>query len=523
MKLPAVTQTWLDKAIGYISPVRGAQRLHARMAMAIAGGYTGARRDRRQTMTWNPGSGDADSAILPDLPELRDRARDLERNAPLAAGIINTKVTSIVGTGLKPHASICRDILTGLSEEQLDAWERAAEREFKLATGSDDFDIECGHNFLASQDLVLRSTLSAGDIFVNLTRKPRPGNPYTLRVNFVEADRVCNPDGQPDTATLSAGVEKDADGAPVRYHVAKFHPGNLRHIRKREWMSLRAHDNAGRRQVLHVYYKLRPGQTRGVPDLAPVIELLKQYSKYTDNEIQAAVVSSLFTVFVKNATGNPTISMPAVGGGTQTPAQINTEGLELGAGAVLGLLPNEDIEVADPKRPNVAAEAFLNAMAQQIGAAVELPRELLVKHFTASYSASRAALLEAWRYFSRARFWLAEKYCQPIWEAVITEAVARGRLSAPGFFTDPLIRMAYLGCEWTGDAMGQLNPVQEVTAAKIKVETGFSTKSRETAALNGGDWERDEQQRAKEQKIEARRHPVTAPASGLEGDLDETD
>jgi lambda family phage portal protein len=503
MKLPEVKQNLLDRAIGYFSPAVAAQRYQARMMMAIAGGYTGARRDRRQTLGWATKDGDADEAILTDLPDLRARSRDLERNAPLAAGAINTKVTSIVGTGLKPRASICRDILKGLTEEQLDAWERRAELEFKLATYSDDFDIERGHSFLASQDLVLRSTLSAGDIFVNLPRKARPGNPYTLRVNFIEADRVCNPQGQSDTATLVAGVEKDADGAPIRYHVAKFHPGNLRSLKTREWTPLDAYDKAGRRQVLHIYRKLRPGQTRGVPDLAAVIELLKQYSKYTDHEIQAAVVRSLFTVFVRNATGTPNITMPGVGGSTQSQKQIDTKGMELGAGAVIGLLPNEDVTVADPKGANNAAEAFLRAMAEQVGAAIEIPVELLLKHFTASYSASRAALLEAWRFFLRSRTWLVDEYCQPIWELVITEAIARGRLSAPGFFTDPLIRMAYLGCEWTGDSMGQLNPIVEVKAAELKVAAGFSTEARETAALNGGDWERDEQQRAKERKIKA--------------------
>jgi lambda family phage portal protein len=249
--------------------------------------------------------------------------------------------------------------------------------------------------------------------------------------------------------------------------------------------------------------------------------MLKQFANYTDSELHAAVVSSLLTVFVKSPTGSPNISMSGPNGQVQSQTQINTDGLELGSGAILGLAPGEEIEIVDPKRPNTAAESFLRAMAEQIGVAIELPYEILLKHFTASYSAARAALLEAWRFFLRSRSWLAEEYCQPIWEAVITEAVARGRLAAPGFFTDPLVRMAYLGCEWTGDSMGQIQPVQEVEAAAMKVKEGFSTKAKETASLTGGDWERDEKQRAKEQKIEAPRiaaqiaveTPPTAPAA----------
>jgi len=511
-----VTPTIVDRVISYFSPERGINRLRARTQMAIAGGYTGARRDRKQTSSWNPGNGAADTVILPDLPDLRDRTRDLERNSPLAAGAINTKVTNVVGTGLKPRAAIDRDILSGLTEEQADAWERAAEQEFRLATGSDDFDIERQFNFAQSQDPVFRSMLSAGDVFVNLPRVARPNNPYSLRINLIEADRVCNPGNRPDTETLTAGIEKNSAGAPIRYHIAKFHPGNQRYTKKREWLALNVFGSDGRRLVLHIYRKKRIGQTRGVPDLAPVIELLKQLSTYTDNELQAAVVSSLLTVVIKSSNPNPEL----VDQTEKAKERIDTDGIKLGSGSVIGLWPDEDISIVDPKRPNVAAQAFLHAMAEQIGVALEMPFEILVKHFTSSYSAAQAALLEFWRYVLSCRFWLAADYCQPIYEAVIAEAVALGRLAAPGFFTDPLVRMAYLGCEWIGDARGHINEGVAVEAAASRVEKGFSTKSRETAALTGGDWERDELQRAKEQKIEGPRikaqvHNETPPAPEL--------
>lgn len=506
MSKPLVKANLVDRFVGFFDPVKGVKRLQARQAMAIVGGYKGARKDRRQTSSWRASDGDADSVILPDLPVLRDRSRDLERNSPLAGGAINTKVTSVVGTGLKPRASIDRDVLAGLTEEQADAWERAAEREFRLATSGKDFDTEKSFSFSGSQDLVFRAVLSSGDILVNLPRKARKGNPYNLRINLVESDRICNEDFKQDTDTLIAGVEKDADGAPVRYHVAKFHPGNYRNIKNRTWMKLDAYDKQGRPAALHLFFKRRPGQTRGVPDLAPVVELIKQLTTYTDNEIMAGVINSLLTVFVKSVTGSPNIQMqPQTGSSSQTQSQINTDGLELGAGSIVGLFPDEDIEIVDGKRPNNAADAFLGVMAEQIGANLEIGKELLLKHFTASYSASRAALLEAWRYFLKSRSWLAAEYCQPIWNLVISDAVAMGRLSAPGFFSDPMVRMAYLGCDWIGDSMGQLNPKVEVDAAAARVENGFSTKAKETAALTGGDWEKDERQRVKESRMEANR------------------
>ena len=49
----------------------------------------------------------------------------------------------------------------------------------------------------------------------------------------------------------------------------------------------------------------RIGQRRGVPFLAQVIEALKQLGRYTDAELVAAVVSGMFTVFIRKRIRDP--------------------------------------------------------------------------------------------------------------------------------------------------------------------------------------------------------------------------
>jgi capsid protein len=110
-------------------------------------------------------------------------------------------------------------------------------------------------------------------------------------------------------------------------------------------------------------------------------------------------------------------------------------------------------------------------------------------------------MLEAWRAFLARRAWLVRQWAQPVYAWVIAEAVARGLLAAPGFFTDPLVRQAWLGCEWTGPVQGQIDPLKEVEAATQRVEQGFSTRQEETAQLTGGDWETKHQQRVKEERL----------------------
>jgi lambda family phage portal protein len=259
--------------------------------------------------------------------------------------------------------------------------------------------------------------------------------------------------------------------------------------------------------MLHLFRKLRPAQRRGAPYLASVIEAFKQLDKYTEAEVMAAVVSAMFTVFVKteSGTGLGTLEPTA-----ETGAKTSDKDIKLASGAIWDLAKGESIEVANPGRPNQAFDPFVNAILAQIGTALEIPFELLIKRFMSSYSAARAALLEAWKAFRTRRAWLAWNFCQPVYEAVITEAVARGRISAPGFFADPLIRQAWLGCEWTGPPPGQIDPEAEINAAKERVDLGVSTLQRETAEISGADWEALHKQRAREKRMRV--------ADGLEAD-----
>ena len=502
-----------DRIVNWYNPIKGKQRLHSRIWMTLAGGYQGASKSRRALSEWMAGIGDADTVMLPDLSTLRERSRDLTRNNALAGGAINTKVTNIVGTGLRLKASIDRDALS-LTDDQANEWEAAAEREWKLWSESQECDIERTLRFTDIQSLSLRSVLENGDVFILLPMIERPGNPYELKVQMIEADRISNPDSKGDTESIAGGVERDSTGAPVRYHIADKHPGNYLRPRAIKWDSRAAFGETGRRNVLHLYNKIRIGQTRGVPDLAPVMELLKQLGRYTDAEIMAAVMSGMFTVFIKSESGDE--SMSAMDPTTEVGGKSTDKDYKMAPGAMLELSNDESVEFADPKRPNQSFDPFVLAIMRQIGVALELPFELLVKHFTASYSAARAALLEAWKFFSARRQWLAMNLCQPVYEAVIEEAVLKGRLAAPGFINgDALIRKAYLGAEWIGPARGQIDELKEVKAARERVDGGFSTASRETAMINGSDWERDHKQRVRERQAKEADGlmPLPAPAA----------
>lgn len=499
---PFNQQNLLDKAIAYFSPKLAVQRMAQRGALALGGGYTGARLDAATMSRWLPRAGSATADIIRDLPMLRARSRDQMRNAPVALGALNTIVSHVVGTGLSYTPAIDGKFL-GLTPEHSETWAADTKRRFDNWAISLDCDLARRLNFYGLQDLGLRTMLESGDMVCITPRVARTGGAVRLALQMIEADRVCNPNSsQMDTAKLIDGIELDVmTGETTAMHIARTHPGDLLGgVAEWDRVPMRG-DSTGRRNILHMFKVLRPGQVRGVPMIAPILEPLKQLGRWTDAELNAAVVSSLFSVFIKM---DPDAFDDMFDGPTQRTLidkASNWSG-DLESGQAVNLLPGEDIVTTQPGRPNPAFDPFWAAIVRQIGMALEMPYEVLTMHFQSSYSAARAALLMAWKAFRSRRDMLSTYMCQPVFELWLDDEVAEGRISAPGYFASDLVRAAWRGAIWTGDGPGSIDPAKEVQAAQARVDMGISTKEAESILHDGVSWRPKHEQRIKEVEAE---------------------
>lgn len=510
------------------------------------GGYEGAETDRSATRNWTPGIGSPDSDIIPALEGIRARSRDLARNAPLIAGALDTQLTCIVGPGLSPHPRIDHEFL-GLTEEQADKWQKMAARIWWTVAGKKKLDVSGRLNFAQMTRVVLRSWFTDGEHFFRRRHDVRyPGDLLDLKVQLIEADRVSNPDMKQDSESLVEGVELDPNGAVRGFHVQDRHPGDRLSFGRPTWSLQPAHGpETGELFMGQVWLPERAGQTRGISVFAPVIESVKQLTRYAGAELDATVASSFIMAVLETETGDEFESMgtganPAPVGFVGNAASASQERQIVMAPAAVPILQRgEKLTPYNPQRPSSGFEPFFRAFCSIIGVAVGLPHELLIKHFTSSYSASRGALLEAWRTFREKRHLIVvDQWAQPVYEWVLYNAIDRGLLAAPGFFDDPMVRDAYCECAWTGPIMGQLNPRDEVEAAKSRVELTLSTLEEETAELTGGDtWERKVVQRGKEEQLRKKlgltgettaeriqvEDPDTASGSGGSTDPDKAD
>lgn len=444
-------------------------------------GRSGASYNKNALSSWDAAALSPDDDITLNLDTLRARSRDLMMSSPLSSGALKTIRTNVVGSGLAVSPHIDYKFL-GIREDDAKEWETNILREWSLWSETEACDAGRSLNFYQLQALVLFSALLSGDCFVALPYIKRADCPYSLKVYVIEGDRVCNPLGVGVLDDLLEGIELGRFGEPVAYHIAKYHPSTVTvKAEPQMWYRVPAFGAAsGRRNILHIMPDFeRPGQRRGVPLLATVIESMKQLERYTNAELQAAVISGLFTGFVTTSDG---MGLSNVFGDEE---DQNDKNVAMGNGSIAYLKPGESINFGAPGRPNTGFGGFVEAVCRQIGAALEIPYELLIKHFTASYSASRASLLEAWKMFRMRRQWLINTFCQPIYEEFLTEAVSKGRIDAPSFFDDLVFKKAWCKAEWAGDAQGQLDPQKEANAAVTRITNGLSTREKEAAELTG--------------------------------------
>ena len=293
-------------------------------------------------------------------------------------------------------------------------------------------------------------------------------------------------------------METDQEGTVIRYHVASRSPIAENDSSELIWTAIDAFGaDTGYPNILHVMTYERPEQCRGIPFVAAEIEQLKQFTRYMNAELAANVVSAMLTCFITSDQDDGSFGMQdAVN--KEDKVTDDDISLELAPGAVYSLPPGKKIETVNPLRSNSQFETFVNTCITVIASSMGIPKEVLTKKYESNYTAARAALLDFWRTVKVYRTRFNDDFNQPIYEQWLSEAVATGRIDAPGFFDDPAVRQAWCGCVWMGASMGHVDPKKEVAAAESRIANNITTQEQEAAEYNGNDWAANIRQRKKE-------------------------
>ena len=378
----------------------------------MASGYSdaGASLDKRSMKGFTARSSSPNEDINWNNYTLRQRGRMLYMSSAVARSAIETNRTKVIGTGLTLKASIDGKTLK-MSPEAVKDWQRKTEQEFSLwANNKENCDAIGMNSFTGLQQLVTVNYLVNGDIVALFQRdfNENPLNPYSLRIHMIEADRICTPntmcvinagkntDGKNTNNgnPIYDGIEVDSHGKIVAIHICNVYPNQMRRdLKELKWKRVKVRSTkTGLLNFLMIKETERPDQYRGVSTLAPVIESVLNISRYTQSEVIAALVQCYFTAWIKTNTNQAMIPINEASYGADDDQEIppdrniseNSNEYEMGPGMVTHLAPDEDIVFGNPQIPTPGFDTFVKVLCKEIGAALNIPYDVLMKEFNAS-------------------------------------------------------------------------------------------------------------------------------------------
>jgi lambda family phage portal protein len=501
--------TALDKVIGVFSPAAAVRRTQQRKTLERM--YAGAEASRL-TNNKKPKNQSADSELLGPFgaDSLRAWSRALVRDNAYAWGVVDTIVSSVIGTGITAQSQV--ETPEGTDVEDVNEVRDKVWQEWCEVC-----DVNGRLNFAEIQQLAQREMVEAGEVLIHLVNTPSNKyrgiyRPVPLALELIEADRLATDKDtykihSKDGNKVIRGVELDDLGKPLAYWIYPEHPNGPYATRV-----LPVRIDA--KEILHLYRVDRIGQTRGVSWFAPVLSWLRDLGVYVDNEIQASAVASCFGVAITTNGRGGTGLMPST---DDESSDINGNQFEyLEPAMVVRLQPGESVESINPGRPNSASEPWINLMLRGISVGTGLSYEVVSRNYSGtSYSSSRTSMLEDRRRFRRWQRYDVQHMCQPIWDRFCDQAATAGVDGFPSMSEILADRRSATAVEWQTPAWEWVDPQSEQAASDSALNS-FQSTYQDELGQRGKHWKNVFYQRAKEEKLKRQLGLVTADMANVD-------
>lgn len=413
---------------------RKAKPQHVRRFDAAAGGRRG----------WGMGTmGRINPEVAAAGPRLRSTASYLAMNNPWISQAVANWIGALVGTGIVPTSN----------EADAVQWFRS---------WADDADADGRTDLWGLQAESARSLVICGEAFIQIVETVDGPRLRLLPPELVDESMTRE---LGNGAVIVQGVEFDADGNRVAYHVLPHRPHD-------QFATYAPPIRIPADQILHVMKPLAAGQVRGVPWLAPVILPASEFDQLIDALLVGTKVAAMHAGFLvdMNGTSGEPYDGSEEGGVMET-------GIEPG---MMKRLPSGlDIKFNTPGQAQEIG-AFLRLNLQQLAAGLGLPEHLLSGDLTgANYSSLRAGLLPFRQRVEQIQYGvLVPQLLRPVWRHVITHGVLTGELDAPDFEASP---RAYLSAEWLPPKPLQVDPEKDVKATILEINAGLTSRRKAVA------------------------------------------
>ena len=398
-----------------------------------------------------------------NLEQLRNRARQLDRNNIIASGMLDRAEDNIIGTGMRLQVRTPNTEFNERAEEMWRRWEPTA-------------DVQGLRSFTDLERLILRAHLRDGDVGIVLVGDGR--------LQPIEGDLIRTPDGRnrDRKATIIDGVEVNRFNRPVRYHISTRINGKA------------SSDSVDANDFVFLPRLKRLNQIRGEPAFSQVFPLFDQIDGYVEAAVIAARMAAMFGLLIHTQSGAPgALPTRKDSGGTTRPE------LEMEPGMVHYLGMADEIEQIKPQQPTQSFPDFLAMLLRFCGVSIGLPLELVLMDFSrTNFSSAKGSLLQAYRHFRCVQNYMIDRFYTRIYRWRVSKWIKAGDLPDPG--TDAKGRPIAWQHVWVPAGWQWLDPVKEAQAIALKLDLGLTTRAIEATSL-GFDFEELQAQIEKEEAM----------------------
>lgn len=422
----AIARERISSVLRVDHAVRTVAALSVHKPAALASGVHEATRPTR-SRKMAPDYGSGNSIVGQDAKTLRNQARRLDRDHDISRNALNVLVQNTVGSGIDviPAPRLPGgEVDAGLAQALRDLWDDWWDRP----------EVTWTHDFGKCQQLLARSLYRDGESFFQTLAGPVPGLDHGSLVPFsielIEAD-LLPLDFNDAKRGILQGVERNAWGRRLAYHVFKGHPGD-------PGMWATETKRVPAEFLHHIALLDRIHQVRGLSIFASVIARLEDIKDYEDSErIAAKVAASLSAQIIK---GQPEMYAAAgdLGGQMLVPGDGRDpyRALSMRPGMIADdLLPGERVELIDSKRPNPNTETFRTGQLRAAAGGFGTSYSSLSLDYNGSYSSQRQELVEKWGgYQMMGEFFIAQGP-RPIWRKFVQAALLSGQIRMPRGYT----------------------------------------------------------------------------------------
>lgn len=354
---------WIDEAIGYLNPSAGVRRAGARRALELSRAYDAAKRDHR-TASWLTSGASANAEVSMSEEVVRNRSRSLVRDNGFALQIVETLADHVIGTGIVTAPMGLKGRNQARAAQLWADWTEAC-----------DFDGDQDLNGLLW--LAIKGMFESGSSLIRFRRVQFTASTTLapLRLQVLEPDFI-------DTRKIGAvagggwidrGIEYDSEGRRVAFWLLDHHPGDVAQWRGYSLISTRVPAE----EVAYLFEKLRPGQDRGMPVLAPAVMKLQDLRGYFDAELVRKRIAACMVGVISTTDDNIQI-------GTRPDAVKPTYGPQsqkFEPGMWTRLLPSETVTFNSPPADTQVGEMATWALREASAAA-----GVMYEHTTGDFS-----------------------------------------------------------------------------------------------------------------------------------------